>query len=219
MQGVHIRHASFFGAIILAACAHAEFESSDPATEVDRRLDDITSAEGEPLCAAQRVDSQRMVEALFGLRTDLEGTMEPAPRSGPRVRAPARTQNLSQVSAAAAGALASVQLANGETGGLARYQQLANQREFERYMNLASQDVRPGMGFVRGPRARTSLEESGAAADYSTVWLEYFYRRDVGVEAGGILEWLRSRSRTDLEALRSYHAAFREALELGCVPE
>jgi hypothetical protein len=215
MSSPHLRLAPLVGALTLAACAHSEFESSDPATEVARRIEDITSAEGEVVCAAQRVDSQRMVAALFGIHTTVEGKTEPAIRSGPRI--PTRSgPNLSQISAAAAGALAGARQANGETGGLARYRQRTNEREFDRYMNLATRQVRPGMGFVRGAGVRTSLEERGAAADYSTVWLEYFYRRDVGVEAGGILEWLRSRSQTDLEALRSYHDAFREALEVGC---
>ena len=216
MHGVHRRRAPIFGAIILAACAHAEFESSDPATEVALRLDDITSAEGEPLCAAQRVDSQRMVEALFGIRTDLEGAPEAARWYS---RSPGTSGNLSQISSQAAAAYARGQQASGERregeAGAAERMRAA-QAQFNRYLSAASGSAGVRRVSAGGPRASTSLERRGAAADYSTVWLEYFYRRDVGVEAGGILEWLRSRSQTDLEALRSYHDAFREALELGC---
>lgn len=196
----------------VASCAHAEFAAPDTATEASLRIDDLSSEEGDLLCAANRVELERGFQALKDARAEQLGVQRESRRW---LQHEARAMNLSQASSGMSRALAEAATAaeadrQGDSDAKQRRRRAL--QEFDIYASAAvSSGERP---VNVGDASKADL--SWKAAQYAMVWTEFFGQPTDSEDRTLLLQWLTSRSADDIEVLRAYHEDFRAALRHAC---
>lgn len=198
-------------AVAVGGCAHTSSGTEqDPVGETIRQMTALTSLDGEVVCAASHVESERALQALLDTRPERVAT--PARRSMAWTLAEAEDMNLSQVSEKASQSLAQAQ---SEARSMAPGASLRSARArayFDTYAQVAGN---PGVARVeRG--APTPAELSWASAQFAAVWAEYFGSPEGSEERALALDWLTARAMAHPMILGAYRADFDRALEDRC---
>lgn len=192
------------------ACAHAPAGTPEETADgVLGTLNALTSVDGATVCASERVQADRVFQAL---QSNEKPAIDRSDASGRDRTSQWETQNLSQLTAAMTQAFVDGSTA-GNAGGAgvlsAASRARSAQESFDALMTTAeSRDMR-AVGQGTSPTDLISVQ-------YAAVWSEYFGTLTNTTHNNQLLDWLTTRSMTSPELLRLYHQDFTLALSHRC---
>lgn len=208
-----VRLAPLLAVLLGSGCAHGGFERpDDPVEEARLRLSALGATPDGALCAAERVDRGWALDALRASGPEEASRMAYAREEWRRTRA--REANLSQASAAAAAAWDAKKVADAAQRAGDPDARLRSYRAMRAFDAWAGAAESRGVLGVR-PGAASPSDEAWAAAEYASVWTEYFDTGDVETR-NRLLDWLTTRSMDNRDLLRAYHDAFAAARRNAC---
>lgn len=197
---------------VAGACAHGGTTSDhDPVVETMLVMSDLADADRGAVCASDRVEADRSLEALRTARS--ERVVTRARPSAAWVAGRGRDMNLSQASELTAQSVDRMQAEARSTEPGAGVRRARAMAFFEAYSEITSdrgvRSLRPGQP--------SPSEVRWAAADFATVWSDYFQSPEGSDEQALALDWLTGQAMAHPEMLVDYKSDFDRALNGLCL--
>jgi len=182
------------------------------------RLTEVLDAEGDVVCAAEAVEGNWGMTALRSLGPQESRVPE---RWSPSLGSGWRSYQVQQMNLSQASAQMSQALANEQTARANAYLGQPGASAMA-YYAMRSFDAAHAAATATLPQSRrrgggaSGIRASISSAQYATVWTEYLKAPAEAEERGALLDWLTTRSMTNLEVLRTYQKDFNRALTRQC---